>query len=384
MSVLVWIVFGLAALPAMMTAWNLFYFRRLRPMSGEAGTPRPRVSVLIPARDEEHAIGGAVASVLESRAVQLEVIVLDDQSTDATPAVVRKLAVRDGRVKLAMAPALPAGWCGKQHACHVLSTLASFDRLVWIDADVRLAPDALRRMCDEMDRRGVGLLSGFPQQETRTWLEQLVVPLINIVLVAYLPIAMMRRDRSPGFGTGCGQLFMADRGAYEKAGGHAAIRGSMHDGVMLPRAFRQAGLMTDLFDAGDLATCRMYRNAAQVWQGFAKNATEGMATPRGIVIWTVLLLGGFVLPWGMITLWAVGLLGETTEWQRVVLWGAWLMTAMTALGTMFRFDQPWLSGIGRPIGVAVLVAIQWHALLRKACGRPSTWRGRAVRMSPHT
>jgi cellulose synthase/poly-beta-1,6-N-acetylglucosamine synthase-like glycosyltransferase len=378
MSVFVWIVFGLAALPAVMTAWNLFHFRRLRPAPEQTNGERPRVSVLIPARDEEASIGGAVASVLESHGVDLEVIVLDDQSTDATPAIVRKLAVRDGRLKLAAAPPLPAGWCGKQHACHVLSTLATHERLVWIDADVRLAPDALRRMSDAMDRTGVGLLSGFPHQETRTWLEQLVVPLINIVLVAYLPMAMMRRSDKPGFGAGCGQLFMADRAAYQKAGGHAAIRGSMHDGVTLPRAFRKAGLMTDLFDAGDVATCRMYRDAAQVWRGFAKNATEGMATPIGIVVWTVLLLGGFVLPWVMIGLWAAGLLGATAEWQRVVLWGAWLMTAMTALGTMFRFDQPWLSAIGRPVGIAVLVAIQWYALGRKLLGKPSTWRGRAV------
>jgi len=378
MSVFVWIVFGLAALPALMTAWNLLHFRRLRPAPEPSGGQRPRVSVLIPARDEEASIEGAVASVLASRGVELEVIVLDDHSTDATPAIVRKLAVRDGRVRLAAAPPLPAGWCGKQHACHVLSTRASFDRLVWIDADVRLAPDALRRMSHEMDRTGVGLLSGFPQQAARTWMERLVVPLINIVLVAYLPIAMMRRSVNPGFGVGCGQLFMADRAAYQKAGGHASIRGSMHDGVTLPRAFRKAGVMTDLFDAGDLARCRMYRSAAQVWRGFAKNATEGMATPIGIVVWTVLLLGGFVLPWVMIGLWAGGLLGETAEWQRVVLWGAWLMTAMTALGTMFRFDQPWLSGIGRPIGVAILVAIQWYALWRKALGKNSTWRGRAV------
>ena len=93
----------------------------------------------------------------------------------------------------------------------------------------------------------------------------------------------MRRSRHPAYGAGCGQLFLARREAYETAGGHAAIRATLHDGVKLPRAFRAAGLRTDLFDATDVASCRMYRNAGEVWRGLAKNATEGLAAPGKIV-----------------------------------------------------------------------------------------------------
>ena len=90
----------------------------------------------------------------------------------------------------------------------------------------------------------------------------------------------MRSSLQPGLGVGCGQWFMTSRDAYEKVGGHAAVKASLHDGIKLPRAYRAAGMMTDVCDATDLAVCRMYRSAGQVWNGLAKNAREGMAIDR--------------------------------------------------------------------------------------------------------
>ena len=97
-------------------------------------------------------------------------------------------------------------------------------------------------------------------------------------------------------------MFIARADAYAKSGGHREISTSLHDGVKLPRIFRRAGFFTDLFDATEIATCRMYRGGAEVWQGFSKNATEGMATPIGLPIWTALLAGGHVLPWLLLIL----------------------------------------------------------------------------------
>ena len=108
--------------------------------------------------------------------------------------------------------------------------------MVFVDADVRLAPDALSRMVGHMQRHpDLGLASGFPAQVTVTWSERLLLPLIHFLLLGFLPIAAMRRHISPGFGAGCGQLFIARAGAYRDAGGHGAIRASLHDGITLPR-----------------------------------------------------------------------------------------------------------------------------------------------------
>ena len=271
---------------------------------------------------------------------------------------------------------MPEGWNGKQHACHALSRLARHDRLLWIDADVHLAADALRRTLAFQEHSGAPLVSGFPRQTAVTWMEKLIVPLIQVVLVGYLPMGQMRRMKSPGLGAGCGQMFLAQRKAYEAIGGHGAVRRSMHDGVTLPRAFRKAGFMTDLFDASDLASCRMYDSARSVWRGFAKNATEGMASPGAIVVWSVLLLGGWVLPWITLGAWfAGGLTLHTAE--------AWLIKVavaanlLTALIVALKCRQSVVGAVFVPIGMTLLMAIQWYALGRKLLGVPSTWRGRA-------
>ena len=184
----------MAAIPAVIFAVNLGHFRC--PI--ESGTKeRPRVSVLIPARNEACSISDALTSVLANQGVDLEVIVLDDHSEDRTADVVREIAAHDSRVRLESAPPLPPDWCGKQHACHTLSNLASHDVLVFIDADVRLMPNALGRAVAFLGRSGADLVSGFPKQITETFSEQLVIPLIHFVLLGFLPIWQMRRSKQP-------------------------------------------------------------------------------------------------------------------------------------------------------------------------------------------
>ena len=238
--------------------------------------------------------------------------------------------------------------------------------MVFTDADVRLAPDALIRMAGFMAANDVGLASGFPHQITRTWSEQLLLPLIHLLLLGYLPMDLMRRSAAPGLGAGCGQLFIARRADYQRAGGHAAIRTSLHDGITLPRAFRRAGSMTGLFDATDLASCRMYASAAEVWSGLGKNATEGMAKPVPLPVWTVLLAGGHVLPLVLVV--------AAPSWPAA-------MALVLSTGLRFilaaRFRQSELSALLHPVGILALLAVQWSALVRSARGRPAMWRGRA-------
>ena len=355
---------------ALLVVWNLTCFRRL---------PAPRdgvvlgVSVLIPARNEEQVISAAVQAALASREVEIEVIVLDDHSQDATAQLVSQIAQQDPRVRVEPAPPLPEGWCGKQHACWVLAQHARHDLLVWIDADVRLEPAALTHMAHYMAARPkLGLLSGFPRQVTVSWLERLLIPLIHFVLLGYLPMIGMRLTSLPVFAAGCGQLFMARRPAYLKSGGHAAIRASLHDGITLPRTFRQKGIWTDIFDASDLAECRMYHAAPEVWHGLAKNATEGMASPAGILPWTLLLLGGHVLPWVLSAWLSLHPLGRAF-WLALSAVGVGLLVR---LALAVRFQQPWGAALLHPVAITLLVAIQWYALARRVLGLGSSWKGR--------
>jgi hypothetical protein len=333
--------------------------RRLRVPAPAAA--EPAVSVLIPARNEAANIAQAVACVLASTGVALELLVLDDGSTDETAAILAGIA--DARLRVLRGGTLPQGWSGKQHACARLAEQARHELMVFVDADVRLAPDALSRMAGFMARNRVGLASGFPRQATASWAEMLLLPLIHLLLLGYLPMARMARHASPALGAGCGQLFIARREAYRRAGGHGAIRASLHDGITLPRAFRRAGIMTGLFDATPLAVCRMYQDAAGVWEGLTKNATEGMAKPAALPVWTMLLAGGHILPFLLLP-------GRLAVAACACSWG---LRAVLA----WRFRQSWLSVALHPLGMAALLALQWAALLRAASGVKATWRGRA-------
>jgi hypothetical protein len=360
---------ALAAIPACLALLNLAFYRR----APRFGAPAESVSVLIPARNEERSIRRAVESVLASRGVDLEVVVMDDQSDDRTAEIVRDLSDRDPRVRLENAPPLPQGWCGKQHACQALAKAARNPVLLFIDADVTVEPDGIRRTLGFLHRSGAALVSGVPRQITGSLVEKLVVPVIHFILLGFLPIVAMRLSRRPAFAAGCGQLFMTRKAAYERAGGHSAIRASRHDGIALPRSYRRNGLKTDLFDATDVASCRMYRGAGELWEGFAKNADEGMASPASILPWTVLLIGGQIFPAILLIVAILG--GAAPPVVTLAALGALLPIAARLVYSV-RFRQSLTGALLHPLGILLVVAIQWYSLLLRISGHAPTWKGR--------
>jgi hypothetical protein len=364
-----------ALLPCLLFLCNLRFFAE--PPQPDADDGRPKISVLIPARNEELSIGAAVECVLRSTGVDLELIVLDDGSTDGTAEAVRAYARKDARVRLATAPALPEGWNGKQHACHVLGGLARYELLCFLDADVRLAPQALARMAAFQRSSGADLVSGFPRQETKTFLEWLLLPLIHFVLLGFLPLAMMRGyATSPDFAAGCGQFMLTDRHAYLRSGGHSAIRTTMHDGLLLPQRYRSVGLRTDLADMTHLATCRMYRSAAEVWRGLSKNATEGLAAPARIGPFTLLLGLGQVLPLPLLVWMLWNEAGAMHSLPAACAAAAAAAGYLPRVVAAWRYEQSWRSVLLHPLGIAVLLVLQWVSLVRKLLGRPATWKQR--------
>lgn len=363
---------ALAAGPAFLFLRNLWLYAAPPPSSAPALLGG---SVLIPARNEEANIARAVRSVLENGDPALELIVLDDSSEDRTAEIVRKIAAEDPRVRLEIAPPLPAGWCGKQHACHVLAQLARHPLLVFMDADVRLKPAALDRLAAFMDRSGAALASGIPQQETRTFSERLLIPLIHFVMLGFLPIGRMRATREPACSAGCGQLFLARRDAYRACGGHAAIAGSLLDGSKLPRVFRTAGFATDLFDATDIAVCRMYTTNEEVWRGLGRFAHEGLGSARLIAPATLLLFGGQVLP--PILLACCFAVADHRGLAPAAI--GTLLAFLPRLVAVRRFVQPLSGALLHPIGIVALLAIQWNAFFRSRRRAVAVWKGRAYR-----
>jgi GT2 family glycosyltransferase len=368
MTILAIMVLGLSLLYAGMTFLNLLVFRPLPPPAG----PVPPISILIPARDEEANIATALACARSLAGAELEILVLDDASRDGTARIVREAALVDPRIRLIDGLPLPQGWNGKQHACWQLSEEARHPVLVFVDADVRLAPDSIARLVTHMERHRLDMVSGFPRQITRSLAERLVIPQILVVLLGYLPIMAARRSRDPKFATACGQLIAIRRELYQHAGGHRAVRASMHDGLVLPRAVRRHGGTTDIVNATDIAACRMYETWHQVWRGFSKNATEGMAKPVALPVWTLLLGGGHVLPYILVFI----ALGSGQSALTVVSGCALALLLSARVATALVAKQGWLPVLIHPLGILVTLTIQWTAFIQSRRGRQQSWRGR--------
>lgn len=369
MIVVAWICALFAVVPLLVTWRNLQTFTRPH----DAPPVGTGVSILIPARNEAATIDRAVRAALASTGVEIEVLVIDDDSTDDTAAVVERIAGQDPRVTLLRAPPLPVGWAGKQRACSLLAEAARFDVLMFVDVDVRLAPSAAASAAGRLlADPAFGMVSGFPRELAVSLGERLVIPWIHVLLLGYLPMARMRASAAPAYGAACGQWIVARRDAYRQVGGHAATPRSRHDGTSLPRTFRVGGWKTDVFDGSDVAECRMYDGFAAVWQGFSKTPGEGMATARALPVWTVLIGMGHVMP-------SLLLLGGLVAGQpAVAAAGAVGSAANLALRLLLcvRVGQPLVGALLHPIGAALMLANQWTSLLRDRLGRQSEWRGR--------
>ncbi len=383
-------IFGflIASLASVMTALNL---RRLpRTPSGDASAvvDDEQLSVAVPARNEAANIEACVRSVLAGGLRNVRVYVYDDQSDDETPAIVERLCAGDPRVRLVPTQPMPAGWCGKQHACWRLAQAAMTDDaadgwMLFIDADVRIEPKGLRRTlahARELDADNrLGLLSTFPRQVTRSLGEALLVTSIFFILLSYLPFGRMRRTLDPAASAACGQFMLVKQSCYTAFGGHESLKDSMHDGVKMPRLARQHGYRTDLFDGPDIASCRMYDSFGAAWWGFAKNAFEGLGSTVLLLILTVLhLLGHILPPLVFATSVVLGITGPSVPWLAIAAsGGATLLGIAQRLVIAAREQHTFAASPLHAVGVLLMTAVQWWSLYLHLTGRRS-WRGRTL------
>jgi len=259
---------------------NLFTFYRLRPHSTTQSTAQNTVglliSVLVPARDEEQSIERCVRSLVAQTYERLEILVLDDHSSDTTAAIVQRIISelplqQQGRLRLLQGDELPLGWGGKNFACHQLAQHAHGDYLFFTDADTIHDPKMVVSVLDYMQDQSVSLLTAQPTYELNSLGERLVVPLLTFTILTLLPVALIPVRPEPSLATGNGQLLCFERSAYTSTGGHESVKNRILEDVLLARAVKAAGFRMVFVDAQDLVRCRMYRSFAEIWSGFSKN-----------------------------------------------------------------------------------------------------------------
>jgi Glycosyl transferase family 2 len=265
---------------AALTAHTVMNLRRFRVPEPEPDPVAELVSVLIPARDEQSQIADCLRRVLDQAGVDdLEVLVLDDESADRTADVVRDTVAGDPRVRLINGGAPPPGWLGKPHACDQLGRAASGTVLVFLDADVRLAPHAIAATVGLLRSSGLDLVSPYPRQLTTTAAERLVQPLLPWSFLTTLPLRLAERSGRPSLSAANGQLLAVDAGVYRAAGGHAAVHDAVIEDVELLRAVKRTGGRGGVVDGTGLATCRMYTGWPDLRDGYTKSLWAALGSP---------------------------------------------------------------------------------------------------------
>ncbi len=231
----------------------------------------PKVSILVPARNEEKNIATCIHSLLAQDYPDFEVIVIDDQSNDATPAILAQIASLEPQLRVLNGSPPSEGWLGKNWACFQLFQQAQGDLLLFTDADTFHQPQTLRAIVTALIGEQADLLTGFPRQEMYTWGERLLVPFFTWAFYCFNPLVITYRLRLPALSDAVGQMMLFRRQAYQAIGGHEGIRASIIDDLTLARRIKAAGLRWRVAYIADLIQCRMYAGGRAAFHGFTKN-----------------------------------------------------------------------------------------------------------------
>ncbi|MBI4731958.1 MAG: glycosyltransferase [Chloroflexi bacterium] len=231
----------------------------------------PRVSVLVPARNEERNIEACVASLLAQDYPDFEVIVLDDHSTDGTRRILNRLLESAPRLKVQTGAPLPEGWLGKHWACHQLHQSATGDLLLFTDADTRHSIDMLRASVSALFAEHADLVTAFPREEVVTWGEKLLVPFIGFGILTFIPVRLVQRLRWTALSVTIGQFMLFRRLAFEAIGGFEAVRAEIVDDMCLGRNIIAGGFEWRLLDGTQHISCRMYQGFWEAVNGFGKS-----------------------------------------------------------------------------------------------------------------
>lgn len=374
--------------PFLLAPWALlvlglpWIFRR-RPRLADFSPPSaaraPRVSVIVPARNEAHNIAGCVRSLRGSSYPDLEIIVVDDRSEDGTGDIARAMVEQriEGLTAVEGRP-LPPGWLGKPWACWQGYLEADGELLLFADADTRHEPGLLGHAVGALLARDADLVTVLPRQVLASFWERVIMPhFLVMILLRYGNAERISRARDPLDAIANGQFILVRRSAYEAVGGHEAIRGEVVEDQKLAQRFVEAGRRILMTHAEDLMSVRMYRSLREIVEGWTKNVATGgrqavapwlrpalpwLTAAWLVVIWIVppvVFVGSVLGAWG----------GPASSWS----------AGATGLSLLFWLIANLLIGVSPghtllyPLGAAMAAAIFVRSAVR---GERVAWKGR--------
>jgi len=368
---------GLMSLAWLGLVWGAGRWGRHWRMGRSEGLPSvtPLVSICIPARNEARCIADSVGAALAQDYPRFEVLVVDDRSEDNTAALALEAGAGDSRFRLISGQEPPQGWAGKPWACQRLSAEAIGELILFIDADVSLAPWALTAAVREQQERKASLLSLFGDWELQGFWEKVVIPVVGWLIRGTVDLEEVNRRNSPqAFANG--QFILVQRQDYDRVGGHGAVRAEVLDDVRLAKAFKTRAMSCTMLHAPGAFRTRLYTSLREIIAGYSKNLFEGMDRKLSLGCGAILFVFiGTLLPFLLFS----GLLALQFYfgWS---LWGGWILWSgiVCALILLFRWRIERVDGrsgwhsLSHLLGNLVLVWI----LLRAIFSLESEWKGR--------
>ena len=352
--------------------FNIVYLVRLQPLVKPISNP-PRLSVCVPARNEERGVEACLQSLLNQDYPNFEVIAIDDHSTDSTANIMQTLAQENSRLKVLKGADLPEDWLGKPFALHQAFKVAQGEYLLFTDADPVFKPTALNTAVHVMRERELDVLTLMPKAEFGSFWERAVQPVI-FGFIASLTRFKNVNDPDHRSAMGFGAFLMFRRSAYEKIGGHEAGKSDVLEDVLIAKRAKKARLKLFVADAKQLFSIRMYFGLKEIWFGWEKNMFFAMKESVVKATYNVAVVLGFVFtPYIILAINIFKQIGWL--WIVMALVGVVLVSA-AFYKTCDEMELHRNNAILFPMGALVMAAIMANSMFHTLVRKKTKWRGR--------
>lgn len=344
------------------------------PNQTEAGSTPPPVSIILPVRNQASTVGECISSLVGLQYPNKEIIVVDGGSTDGTRELVQKFA---DAITLVDEEPLPVGWVGKNWACHLGYKKSRGELLLFTDGDSVHANDSLARSVNYLQAENADLVTLAPGTILRSFWERLLQPPIFLLIMILVGGKLVNDDKRQN-AIGNGQYMLFRREAYDKIGGHYAVRDKIIEDYSLGRLLKKAGMRLRFVTALDALGVRMYASLGEIWRGWRKNfytVSEKHMLPRAlariILMFTFLVLPFVILGYGVILATATPL--------NVYLISGLFMSGLLWLGIVMLDNSIGVSSLYAfmfPLAILVYILIGIDSTLRGSLGYGFSWKGR--------
>ena len=356
---------------------NLRNLKRLKILPDEQDTEL--VSILIPARNEYHNLKQCLDSLIKLDYSNIEILVLNDRSTDQTAELVENYQKIDKRIQLLQGNDLPDGWIGKHWACHQLSESAKGTIILFMDADTVLTNTIVSKAVLAMNKQNSDLLSLVPGRKANCLIEKLTFPFIDWMTLCWLPVKLASSSKSAYLSANFGQFMMFRKEAYISIGGHSYLRENLLDDFELGREIKRNGLKWSLYDGSKDVTTRMYSRSREAFTGLSRSIFPVFDYRISAFILAVAILSSLaILP--QLYIINYSLYGTSDQFLIFLSYFSMIMLSLSWLVTCIKFNHNLLTVLIYPIIIFVTISIGIHSVFTNMAGTTS-WKERRVSKS---